>query len=315
MDANSQSDRLSPSFPAGVLRLSVLCHRCGYNLRGCDPAGACPECGAPIWPSLRPFVDTSDERLALLRSPVRLGASLMTISIAMLLSAIALWWPYLRAMWTQLKSPGAPLIADVPVWPNAVVFVLAFGAMAATFGLRQPTGATAPKEYRTGLRLARAGLLVWALLQLLVLWHDTSSQRSAREWYDLVQVDAVRSTLRLALDATALLMVAGFRPVVKFLSQRSAPHRAGGASRQGFLAMLVALVAIICGDLLRLASWSVGALGFAGLIVDNAALIGTMVVLIGSAMMTLALLNLAIDSGRLARNLSRRQYRIEEVIG
>jgi hypothetical protein len=42
------------SIPAGLLNASgtvhvdVACRRCGYNLRGLQPDGCCPECGAAI---------------------------------------------------------------------------------------------------------------------------------------------------------------------------------------------------------------------------------------------------------------------------
>ena len=37
----------------GVLRCAVGCIRCGYNLRGLDFSGNCPECGEPVARSLR----------------------------------------------------------------------------------------------------------------------------------------------------------------------------------------------------------------------------------------------------------------------
>ena len=155
----------------------------------------------------------------------------------------------------------------------------------------------------------------WALLHGLLLLHDTFVPHPVEDWYDFVQIDATRSLLRIGLDASAIAMIVGLRPVEKFLARRSMPHRFGGASRQGFLAIFVAITAILCGDLLRLAAWVLDATGLAGVVVDNAALIGAMLVLIGSAMMTLALLNLAIDSSRLARNLARPLYRLDQIVG
>src|SRR3712207_6504137 len=32
----------------------VLCRKCGYDLRGCDAAGRCPECGTAVALSARP---------------------------------------------------------------------------------------------------------------------------------------------------------------------------------------------------------------------------------------------------------------------
>ncbi len=38
---------------AGRVDADITGVRCGYNLRGLDPAGVCPECAAPVGPSLR----------------------------------------------------------------------------------------------------------------------------------------------------------------------------------------------------------------------------------------------------------------------
>ncbi len=38
--------------PAAPIRGDLLCAKCGYNLRGLQTDGTCPECGNPIAPSL-----------------------------------------------------------------------------------------------------------------------------------------------------------------------------------------------------------------------------------------------------------------------
>ena len=59
-DTESTVDPPSISIPVhvtldaqGRLTSRVICRECGYNLRGLDPAGHCPECGEPIETSLR----------------------------------------------------------------------------------------------------------------------------------------------------------------------------------------------------------------------------------------------------------------------
>lgn len=315
MNSTPQRDAAEPQFPPGRILLTVRCHHCGYNLKGADPASACPECGTAVWPSLRPYVDSSAERLVLLANPKRTGAALVIVSGALLLSSLMLWWPYLSALGSQMQSPGAPLMAEAALWHYAIVGVLAGTAFAATFALQHPTGAAAPVEYRKGLVLARLGLVGWTLLHGVLVLHDAAVSHPVRNWYDFVQLDAARSLLRVGLDVSVLLMIVGFRPVEKFLARRSMPHRVGGASRQGFLPVFVLIIVILSGDLVRLVAWALDAAGLAGLLVDNAALIGMMLVLVGSVMITVSLLNLTIDSSRLARNLGRPLHRLEEIIG
>lgn len=315
MNSPAQREDATPAFPAGAILLTVRCQQCGYNLKGVDPAGACPECGAAAWPSLRPIVDPADVRLALLNRPRRLGVCLVMVTMAMLLSAALLWWPYLLALVRRIRSPGAPLMGDVTIGHYVLIGVLAGAALLATFCLQRPTGAAAPRDYRRGLNLARGGLICWALLHGAVLFYDVRSRQPVNEWVDLVHANVARSVLRLALDAAALAMIVGFRPVVLLLARYSVPHRLGGASRQGFLAIFVLLGVILLGDALRLISAVLDSRGLAGAVVDNSALSGAMLLLIGSAMLLLALLNLLIDSSRMARNLARPLYRLDEVIG
>ncbi len=315
MNSPEQREESAPALPEGTILLTVRCQQCGYNLRGVDPAGVCPECGAAVWPSLRPIVDPSDVRLALLSRPRRLGICLVMVTIAMLGSAALLWWPYLLVLVRRIRLPGAPLMAEVSIWQYVLIGLLAGAALIATMCLQQPTGAAAPMEYRRGLRLARIGLIFWALLHGVLLFFDARSHQPVNEWVDLVHADVVRSVLRLALDGAALAMIIGFRPVVLLLARYSVPHRLGGASRQGFLAIFALLGVILLGDSVRLLSAALETAGLAGAVVDNAALTGSMFVLIGSAMLLLALLNLVIDSIRMAHNLARPLRRLDEVVG
>jgi hypothetical protein len=47
-DANASIDRTIPTDQQGRLNDDAPCAKCGYNLRGLDPLGQCPECGTSI---------------------------------------------------------------------------------------------------------------------------------------------------------------------------------------------------------------------------------------------------------------------------
>ena len=93
----------SPDTTADRIDSDAPCGRCGYNLRGLSPDGQCPECGAPIAPSLTDWLAHADPRW---RRKLAAGALLTAIAAPaiVLLSAIAIW----QGM--QMSRPGAVAI-------------------------------------------------------------------------------------------------------------------------------------------------------------------------------------------------------------
>ena len=52
---------------------SLHCRHCGYDLRGLDASGRCPECGFDVWSSVVHTVDPTSSRLPSLRNPIAVG--------------------------------------------------------------------------------------------------------------------------------------------------------------------------------------------------------------------------------------------------
>lgn len=304
----------APALPGRVL-LTVLCRRCGYNLRGVEAGGKCPECGDEAWPSIRPLIDISRERFALLHRPRHLALALVAVPLSLLISAGLCWAPYLEAVVRQIRSPGASLLSAPSRGRFAATMIAAGVALAATVVLRQPTGAPPPRSYRLGLRRGRAGVILWGGLLALLFAYDAAHPPQAQAWADLLQVDGSRSLIRLGLDAAVLFMLWGFLPIMRLLSVHSLPHRLGGASRQGFSALVAALLTVVAGDVGSLCVWGLDAAGVPARLLDPFGVIASMLILVGSAMLTLAVFNLTMDSMRLATNLYRPTRPVEQVVG
>lgn len=317
MTPPEKNDQTSPDLPRGTVRVTVHCLNCGYNLKGIDAAGRCPECGAPVQPTLQAVISADGGPLALLKSARVVAVSLVCLLSAVLCNAVLLWVPYLAAVVSQIRSPAAPPRPDLSLWHMAAVGLLAAIALTATVGLASPTGAEAQREYRRGLNWVRAGVIFWAILHLGLLLHDAMLPVPRREWWDLFRMSMTRSALRIGLDVALLTVVLGLRPVVAFLALRSPPHRrGGGASRQGLVALGVAILIVLTGDAAALFASTLRNLGWLrGGLADNVGVVLAMTLMVGSIMLTIALLNLTVDALRLAGNLVKRTYPLEEVIG
>lgn len=106
-------------FTTASINKNIPCESCGYNLRGLDPGGCCPECGLPIAESLRP------ERLLFADyrwlQRVAQGATVLTVACTGLLVSVLLF----------SLATVAPLMGRAGGMSMATVFLVLF----ATVGL------------------------------------------------------------------------------------------------------------------------------------------------------------------------------------
>lgn len=141
----------------GTVDWDAPCGRCGYNLRGLELRGRCPECGAPAWQSL------GDDTLASADEPWlhRLQAGAATCNAAFIAAiTLGIAIPFLRS------AGGTGLL------------LLLGAACAAAYGaglwlMTAPNPAASSEERRTSYRrIARTMLLIaapGAVLNVMVL--------------------------------------------------------------------------------------------------------------------------------------------------
>ena len=322
-DASDVSPRLDRHGQADeAVRITLPCVSCGYNLRGLSPSGVCPECGTDTAKTLAYVVDPARSQILPLRSGISLSVAIVLIPLCLLGAVVILWSPHVQFMLNHLRDPGAPgPRTSLPDWFGMLASLLGFVAFFITFLLNRPTGNGTARDYRFGLIAARLGLFGWSAMLLALAGYDMANHTRFASLYDHERIDMGRSLIRLALDVCAILAATSYPRVIRFLALRSLYHRVVQVSRQGFLAITVAICIVTAGDLL----WILTSLLSRPVPVEeiraNAELIGrfslvsAMLILVGSGMLTLALLNCFFDGIRLARHMNNPRYRRSDVVG
>jgi hypothetical protein len=144
----------------------VTCISCGYDLRGLQRAGACPECGSPIRESTRPDVDWHiDARWA---ARLQLGSALLFVAGLLALSFVAACYRVVVDAGLPPAPPGGYERAVLLGILSACLLIGAAGAL--TFTARSPA-VYMTRDHPRSARFARYTLLL-LLLALLgtVFW-------------------------------------------------------------------------------------------------------------------------------------------------
>jgi hypothetical protein len=171
------------------------CYNCGYNLRGLDPTGACPECGRPAGDSL----DQRAVRARLLRVAGR-GSVLLGSAMALGVAAAAV--TVTVNGWAVLLLPVAGLLGAVGTWQFTVrlkvrgwkTTVLRGACILTLLMQMQFAGfllwhwATADPMEDGALRLSMYSMLLpWAAAAAATCWHASTIADDVRDTSGFIQ--------------------------------------------------------------------------------------------------------------------------------
>lgn len=213
------------------LAQSLNCRSCGFDVKGVQLEGRCPECGQHIWPSVLHWLDPERDQLPLLDHPHRVAKRLVCMAdgftLLAILTAVALAWH--ASSQVTLGTSLQFLMQSVGSWSEVGVTVVPLLMVVCSLGLgqdRHPLG--------WPLRCFRFGLIGVALGNAV-------------------------GTPALAALALALSLL-GFRSCVQSIGARSRAFREAGPERQRLLEM--ALVCLMLAVGLSLEAWRRGADGW-----------------------------------------------------
>lgn len=281
------------------LRGTLPCARCRYELQGLSVRATCPECGLPVRATILARVDPLADELRPLSWPRATAVGVVVWSLAAVLAAAGVWWLRIEelvgAHWFETQAHGAVLVL-------VLVGLSGLGAIA----LIAPH-AGIPRTHRL---LAFAGVLFYVPL-LAALWrlHVVIDARGIVAYGLGATADLERSTIRVVALALLGGIMLCLRINARRLAARSFLMRTGRTDRQTIAAMLGVLGVIALGDALLL--WAGAA---AGPREDQFRLVGQLIILVGSVLLTLGLVGVLADCVRLAPVLRERPLSLREIV-
>ena len=285
-----------------ALRGSLPCLNCGYELQGLSVRGACPECGVAVRATILHRVDPHAEAFHPLPTPTLTANAVFFWSLGGLLAVAFGWAPRLSDFYADLRGVG---VAPDLTWTGwASLASLALSALA-SLGLIHATREIGPGR----IARAAAGVLFylplawcwWRITQVIDLTHVAP--------YLDVHPNPTRLGLRVCLGAAAIGMLLLVRPNVRALVARSLVLRTGRVDRQTIFATTAAIALAMAGDTVRLISTALP--DASAPLVASA---GALLVLIGSILITIALIGATVDGWRLRASILSPGLRLSELL-
>ena len=295
---------LSPRLDS-ALTGRLPCVVCGYELQGLSIRAVCPECGTAVRATILYQVDPEADEFKPMLTPRWTAASLVGWSIAGMLLMLACWTP--RA---------ADLVAMFSMRRPATGFANYLGLGACVLGAVSMIGLIKPSR-ETPLRRS-LGVILGILAIIPLAWSN---------WMIHTQIDVsqpapfvdpawrpgdARTLLRLVFGASAITILLSFRPLARELVRRSLALRTGRVDRQTIFAMVGALLIAAVGDGIHLIAAELPGAQRGGGYLET---FGTLLIVMGSAFLSLGVVGAAIDGWRVRRAILTPSLSLRQVIG
>jgi len=269
-----------------LLTGDLPCIGCGYDIRGLSVLTQCPECGLAVRATILHRVDPHAQALRPMPTPRLTAIGLLVWSGFGLLAALLLWTPRIVDLIEEASSGRAGLDAGLAT-------ALALAALALSgLGL---IGVIRPVASTTRRRAAAGALAMGLYVPLIAAALNVARYDAGHTPYIVDDPSLTRLGWRLVGGASLAGMLLLIRPSARELVNRSLVLRTKRVDRQTIYATVGAVLVTILGDLLRLAA----AAGAGPMEWLNWT--GTMVVLVGSVLLTLGLAGALVDSWRISR--------------
>jgi hypothetical protein len=285
-DGETQPDDPATNGEAVIARQltgELYCIGCGYNLRGLSIRSNCSECGIPVRATILGIVDPHADELSPLIAPRMTAIGLNAWSYGAMIAVAMIWVLRISDLIENVTGSG---------WSMALIPWIGIGGLAVSMlgGLTmiRPHRMVGRLEaVRSAMSVSLYGPLIFVYL---TLYHQEQSANPSQ----FFQLSLNGAALRVVMFLLIAGIIWGLRPQAVGLAIRSVVVRTGRVDRQSLVAVLTALGIAAVGDVIMIAS-----LFFGPGIGDVLTITSFVVIVLGSVLFSVGLINICIDTARL----------------
>lgn len=247
-DQSDTFDALVPRrWAHATVSASMHCRNCGYDLRGLDASGRCPECGLDIWPTVVHTVDPTSSRLPSLRNPTAVGNALALLTLCMFLGALLMALPWVASALSDMQTDGGSSNRAEQWWDRLpgldwhYALLLIVAGIWGVWTLAPPRGSEPHGPVWDD---------IWRLVVGYSGWLASATMLARISDAQAVTQRHPRLVLALAAGVFAIIGLFGLRGAFRVIGQRSREYRRMKGGRQSVELIMPAIGAAMLGSLI-----------------------------------------------------------------